>query len=679
MDFTNDVLETELQGIINDPHSDRLVLEMACKVYFLLLAKKYNQIDLGAVLNLKSPRASNYIVRGILATRYDFANPDLLHSIIMTAVETCLTENSIYTTIALKNLHQFCLNYKNFTFDFRELWRLVALHLSSRFIGAREEALLILEFIVKYDTNLGLEIARLVSEEWPWTFANKFYVLRTVIERSYCSSALLDQLQLTPEDLVDGLLIALKYRALLTPGQLLLRSLLRKDQLPVVSQFMLRLIQLKDLNLLHIFYVQWSKEIFQFREELFPSIKVLIPDVSAEERLLLQNIFKDQLVVESMTELEDTLSTDPVAKQHYYEILLFRVAKEKSLSMDLSRMFRFLEAMKEDNNTTLRQFLFSSLPQFIAALIKVHAADSTSEKDRTAIEEFFRELVDKIIVPGLKATDSEYPEITLSVRMYHVLLNSLHSTNKSSQGENLRFQRLLHDKGIFTGLSMQFYKFLINQLTSAFDDIRERAVSVVLQFFVATHERRTYVEEISCEKMYFSTMDDTRRIHGYFKILVPYYETLQLDTRMLYREYKGYLVDNFTSRFSPDPLQSINCGIQVLDKINILQEIVLAKKQSSEELLELMQMLLRVSTRMLHFLSLAQGKGANEDDINPSFQVIDKSLQLLVNNSGRAEQEWDYSLDLAAMELEVNVTKRKNLLLAIWLTLKVSQLIDFIL
>lgn len=674
VDFSTEVLETELQQVINDPHSDRLVLEMACKIYFLLLAKKYNQIDLKAVLNLKSPRASNYIVRGILCTRYDFANHDLLYCIIMTAVETCLKDNSVYTTIALNNLRLFCNNYKNFPFDFSELWRLVALHLSSRFIGAREEALSILEFIVKFDPKYGQEIARLVSSQWPWTYSNKFYVLCTVIEGSHSAAALLSPLGLDDDDLVEGLLMGLKYPTLYTSGQLLFRSLLRKDQLEVVTRFMVEMVSRNDTQLLHNFHVQWSKEILQFKEEIYPSIEQLIEGVEEQNRVLLMNVFRDQLVLEENVLPGVDGSTDPVVKQHFYEILLHRIGKEMNLPTDLRRMIEFLMDMKQEDNTTLRQYLFATYPHLITGLIRVYVAPKCPGETAKVIESFFKALNDEIIVDGFMASDPDYPEIILSIRLYHILMRTLHSQQKSIKAMNLQesfqFKGILEEKNLFNGISQAFFKHLLHQLNSPYDDIRLLASNIVLQFFPATGERRKCIEEMFCEKMYFSSMDDSRRIHGYFKVLVPYYEALRLDIQLLlYNEYKKHLVDNFRDHFGLDPLKSINCGIQVFDKINILQEIVLSKKVAKEELLPLMELLKEISTRMLHFLSLAQKQ---EEDITPSFQVIEESLQILVNNTGRrAESEWDFRLDKSAMEREKNMTKRKDLLLAIWMTLKV--------
>lgn len=680
-------LETELQAIINDPDCNRLVLEMACKVYFLLLAYKYQEIDLKAFIDFKSARAPNYIVRGILAIKYDFLNPDLLYCIILTAVETCLCENSVYTTIALNNLRLFCNNYRNFAFDFKELWRIVALHLSSRFIGAREEAMSILEFIVKFDPKYGLAIAGMVIQEWPWTYANKFYVLRTVIEGSYSAATLLDRLNLDMDDLVEGLLMGLKYRILYTSGQLLFRSLLRKDQLPVVIKFLREIIARKDMPLLHNFHVQWSKEIHQFRGELFPELEDLIKadELADDFRLILMNMFREQLITSTTCDGEVILSSDPVAKQHFYEILLHRINNEMSLSNDLQRMTRFLIDMQHEDNTTLRQHLFASFTHFIANLIKKHQSVSNkgTEINRViAIETFFEDLINKIIISGFESVDPDYTEIILSLRLFNILMKTLHCSHKSIKSADVlmngQFQKVLEERGIFRGVSDKFFKLLIKQLTSPYDDVRQMAVNIVLQFFPATNQRRMAIQEVFCEKMYFSSMDDSRRVHGYFKILVPYYVDLEMDVSVLYKEYKAHLVDNYTNQFSVDPLKSINCGIQVFDKINIIQEIVLAKRLPTEELLQLMTLVLGISTRMLHFLSLSQqlrvkGEEESEDDITPSFQVIEESLQVLINNSGQVEKEWSGSLDKAVMGQEENVTRRKDLLLAIWMTLKVSE------
>lgn len=670
VDFDNVSLEKDLQQIINDPHSDRLVLEMACKVYFLLLAKKYKQIDLKAVLHMESPRA--YICRGILSTNKDFLNHELLYGIIITSLETCLSENSVHTTVALNNLRLFCYNYKNYSYDYPLMWRLVAMHLSSRFIGAREEAMHILEFIVKFDCKYGMEIARMVIEEWPWTCANKFYVLRAVLEASPTIPNLLSSLHLDVDDLVDGLLMALKYRSLYTPGQLLFRSLLRKDELEVVIKFTQELIAQQDQKLLHTFCVQWSKEISNNKEEIFTGVQESLKSLNPEHNLMVVNVFRERLCNAS-----PVLNTaDPIIKQHYYDILIYRIGREFwTFVEDLTKFKEFLVDMKAEDNTTLRQHLFSTITSPLLALMKIYRTTLKAEIHE-AIENFIKDLLQSIIIPGFETEDPNYPEIILSIRLYNILMKTLNptakNTNKSADLLDIvHFQNQLRDKRIFEGQSINFFKHLLSHINSAFDDIRGLAVNIIVQYFPGTRERLKHFQEVFCEKMYFSSMDDSRRIHGYFQILVPYYQQLGLNLNNLYKEYRGHCLDNYQDHFRLDPLKSITGGIQLFDKINILQEIVLAKCESPSEIFQLMHWLNEVATRMLHFLSLAQKYGEDED-LTPSFQVIDESLQILINNSGKAEEkDWDLTVDYTSMDLEENIRKRQDLLLSIWMTLKV--------
>lgn len=674
-DFSEPSLEIALLRVINDDHSDRLVLEMACKVYFLLLAKKYNQIDLKAVA-MKSPRNSNYIVRGILSTNYDFVNPSLLYNIILTAVEKCLEEHSTYTTIALNNLRLFCISYKNFNFDFPELWRLVALHLSSRFIGAREEALNILQFIVKFDQKFSLEIARLVVDRWPWTFANKYYVLLTIMEGFNGYIGMLESLTLRVDDLIEGLFMALKFRILFSPGQLLFRSLLRKDQHPVVTQFLDKLIASRDKQLLHNFHVQWSKEMFHYRDEIFEGVRendLLQLDLDCQT--IVMNIFKEHLI--GRDSAPSTFPEDPVIQQHYMEILLFRVSKQFSLSDDLKRLNRFFVELRENQDTTLRQHVFSCFAIFVSNLIQLHTL-TDKEHVHQPIETFFQQLISETMIPGFNSEDPSYSEIILSVRLLEILLKSFNGRGKAKASKELQdkkaFQELLKRKNIFDPASDLHFNHLLRLLLSTFDDIRQLAANILLEYFPATTERRRRLQETFCEQIYFSSINDCGRVHGYFTVLVPYCLQLKLNVFELYQEYKTLLVDNYENHFSPDPLRAINCGIHVFDKINIVQEIVKARQLSPVELLSLVKLLRDISERMLHFLCISSGRRTKDDqDITPSFQVIDESLQVLINNSGRKEIDWNLLVDESVMEEEEAVRQRKDLLSSIWMTLKVRE------
>lgn len=676
-DFSIESLETALLRVINDDQSDRIVLEMACKVYFLLLAKKYNQIDLKSV-TMKSPRNSNFIVRGILATNYDFINPSLLYNIILTAVEKCLEEHSTYTTIALNNLRLFCLSYKNFNFDFPELWRIVSLHLSSRFIGARDEALNILQFIVKFDQKFALEIARLVVDRWPWTYANKYYVLLTIMEGFNGHIGMLESLTLRVDDLIEGLFMALQSRILFSPGQLLFRCLLRKDQQSVVTKFLRELIARRDTQLLHNFHVQWSKEMFHYRDEIFEGVEddEGLQRLDLNCRIIVVNIFKEHLI-DRESSIISKFPDDPVIQQHYFDILLFRVSKQFSLSDDLRRLIRFFVELRENQDPTLRQHVFSCFAIFVANLIQLHTL-SCKDEVHQAIETFLQQLISDTIVPGFDSDDPSYSEIILSVRLLEILLKSFHNKGEAKVKatkelqDRQAFKELLEQKKIFNGVSDQNFNHLMRLLLSTFDDIRQLAANILLDYFPATTERRRRLQETFCEQMFFSSFADCCRVHGYFKVLVPYCLQLQLSVVELYEEYKTLLVDSYENHFSPDPLRAISCGIHILDKINIVQEIVKARQLTTLELLSLVKLLRKITERMLHFLSISS---SGDQDITPSFQVIDESLQVLINNSGKKEMEWNLIVDESVMEEEETVRQRKDLLASIWMTLKVRGLI----
>lgn len=97
-----------------------------------------------------------------------------------------------------------------------------------------------------------------------------------------------------------------------------------------------------------------------------------------------------------------------------------------------------------------------------------------------------------------------------------------------------------------------------------------------------------------------------------------------------------------------------------------------ARQLTTVELLSLVKLLRKITERMLHFLSISS---SGDQDITPSFQVIDESLQVLINNSGKKEMEWNLIVDESVMEEEETVRQRKDLLASIWMTLKVRGLI----
>lgn len=677
--FDSDHLESQLLLVIKHDSVDRITLEIACKAYFHLMVKKYSKIEL-AILN-ENVRETSYMIRAILATDSNFTNSEVLYEIIVSSCFNALKENSPYKLIALINLRTFCQSHKNFEFyKLNELLELIYLNMFSHLCGVREQCLLVLDFIVKYHPQFGKELYRQIFDNWAWTSANKFYILASILNN-------ISTLCIGEEDerlISIGLRLSLNFKILNSPGQSLFQSLLKRECTEQIHDLILDVIQTGNSDLIYTMCNQWFN-LIKNKTELFEFLRDQNSFSEIENvniYIALRNSFKEHLYVLNSTTDEKIfcslklIEVPPVEKQHLYEIILHRIHKNVNLKKDLHFLEFFFEALLDEESTNIRQHVLKLFPNLLNDLVRHYFYSEDTNKEHVSL--FVESICKNVILKGFQISD-HYSRIIFSIKLFESIqmcFNSSRRLAKSTNHEdNQRFYQILTQNDILILDSEEYFHKLSDLLINEFDDVRQISVRVLSLYFPSNPKTRLYLLEKFAEKMYFGSYDDLSKIHYFFKVLVALFKRANVSLIGVFDEHFEMLKTQFWENFYPDPLSSIRSGIHVFEKINILNEIVQSGTIPEDKRLTLIKETQEISTKMLLLLSLSK----EDNDLTPSFEKIEESLQILINNSGSGHLPTEFKLvvDKSEMQTEDNIKDRRALILSIWTTLKVIRIIIF--
>lgn len=544
----------------------------------------------------------------------------------------------------------------------------------SSFNGARQEALEFFKYWTQ-DPSTALDVFGEICFRWPWTNRNKYYFLAILIE-SHNFYDLLKQTSIDPTYFVRGIMIALEYRNLISPGQNLLVLLTKLNIAEAFDVLGEVLRHASDFRLYNC--VQWLHCVAHL-EYLFDRLDLSNKDLlSAEKFGYLFESNMDKLVLFRKT-FKESFQTHPkieeidrfivtnyksVGLNHraaIFDVLITNtMSRLDAMAENLSNLENFLADNMSHEHSALRQDIMKLMPNLFYLLTTLLKTATAELKEN--IKSFFQFLKKKIFDAGIR--NEQYQPLIFSLRLYEILLKLLFGRREDrlikefNVDKNSRLKSFLIDENVWDPRSNEHYDTLIRLMQSDFDDVRDISTELLCRFFPTNAIGNVYNDLMTS-----IDLTQCRYAHLFARI------TMQNNDSELYSNLKKFLDSNESDY--DDPFLKISTGNHLFGAVNCLSEFYCIRKTTTmpkeRKRIPLANTLADVtsSERIVNqfLLLLKTACSGDKSKGSPSFEKMDESLELLLDKS---------------MQPVTDIYEdKKRLLLSIWLTLKVKLLSSY--
>lgn len=152
--------------------------------------------------------------------------------LIESAKKTKEEENEYLFVLSVENLIAYFKFYgaaDESLDNLASVWEMIDLHLETAIQGVRERFLSLFAKLVKHDIFARKVLLPSLLKR-PWNDRNKFYLLAELLdEQKYCTLQGLEEANLKDEYFFNGICLSLKYRHLCSPGQAIVKILLKQE------------------------------------------------------------------------------------------------------------------------------------------------------------------------------------------------------------------------------------------------------------------------------------------------------------------------------------------------------------------------------------------------------------------------------------------------------------------
>ncbi|GAB0086841.1 hypothetical protein DMENIID0001_010360 [Sergentomyia squamirostris] len=613
-------------------------LEIGCKALCQVCVPGREDFNLKAFC--RDSRLAVHLVNGALTTDYKkmILLTDL-QEIVVKVAESCSRDQSIWIIWALKSLVNFCKLHPKEEYDYQALSGIFWMNLTSSVAGVREHNLTLLKFIVQNCQEWGTFIFQEVLCRWPWINPYKYYILGVVLEN----------LDSFPENFdeklfLQGLSTSLKHRNLLSPGQFLFKSVVKEKKI-FVADLAGDILLNGSLLEMDNFINHWLS-VYPDIDELYGEISLPPLDTIPLWRcILIRSAFRNQMDNDDFTGIiRNIKELDTVVREHFYEIVISRVASKDTTSDDIYCLGTILLFHSEEENTRLRQYILKRFPAVLDHITRKNFNQSDFLPCFTSLFD----IILRIVAYGIDRYHPSYQRCIYSLRILEMMLKFLsgqkkHQMTKTFNPEaSLRLKRFISSENFNSNGASQA---LIHLLHSSFDDIRDLACEILKDFFFLPQTESYSPSELFENRLHGANIERADCMHMLARILVTWDRYMVKVTEQVLESKWG--------KFQKDPYASIQGNDHIFGIINSLTEFINTELIDIEKILEKISQITEV---ILDYLN-----EAGEPDEPPSFEVMEVSLQLLIDKS-KAKPRVNYK--------ESDTQARKLILLSLWKTLR---------
>ncbi|EDW24036.1 GL23915 [Drosophila persimilis] len=667
--------------------ANQAALNINFRVYYHIVdkyaLKDEHFADLPKRLTCEEPIAFLMLQSVLLTDHWKRLDADLLEEKCIAAILAALAQNSLSLIPVLKATNLLVKKYPQLQLLPLQLEHFYHCLQRQSQTGSREEALTLFNHCCKQQRR-AFAYFRLIMQFWPWTNRNKYYLLSGILNWHSLPDLLAASNQ-SESEFFSGLRLSLSYKGLRAASQYPVKSL-SNQRSPALLAGSVELLVNGSVAEIQNFHSQWFLRIQQRNElfELLQSNPRIVEFLASSEDvrspndqlrlILIFSMFAKEIYATSKLHFFK-ISTELLTNCSHFEteaqLLIFRFLVENlpnfAVEDCLEFFHSFIERHRSVESSEFRNTMLGKMPTIINHTAKhFHKVLKVANGVRVDglaqnIKRFFsqlQELIDRDI-----HCEVYQPKI-FALKLLEILNRSLYADHVAknakmcSTQQNQQMGAFLLDRGVFRPqlVAQQLFETLNNP--QGFDDALELTVSLILQLGHVNTEQCVQRCLALCSS---SDVDECALVSHYAQLAV---KSQQQTGSGLYRECVKRLPEKLES-FLKDPLLTAKEGGNLFGYLCVLDEVVKAGGRSakeSQEIKDLLPLLERILNGILKFLNLSNARKRHADaeeeaDMAPSFQDMDESLQLLVNESA-----FDAKDDVEACG--------KYLLMSFWLTLK---------
>lgn len=536
--------------------------------------------------------------------------------------------------------------------------------------GARQEALEFFKYWVQ-DEMVALDVFSKICFNWPWTNRNKYYFLAILFDYHNFHS-LLQRNDIDPTYFVRGVVIALQYRTLISPGQNLIVQL---SKLNVNETFIVIADVLRNATGFELYNcVQWLHCISHL-ERIYDLLDlsneailcdenfIFLLDSNMEKLVLFRRAFKAYFAKhKKIMEIDNLIvlnykTVGLIHRAAIFEVLITNtMTRLDTIDENLCHLQHFLKDNMNHEHSALRQDIMKLMPNLFYLLTSL--LKSATDLLKGNIKRFFQFLKLQIFDVGM-AQQQQYQPLIFSLRLYEILMKLLFGSREDrvikefNVDKNKRLRAFLIDENVWDPCSMVHCDALVDLMQSDFDDVREISAELLVRFFPTNGIGNMYKQLMTS-----SDINPCRYAHLFARIA-----TKNNDSQV-YASVKEFLSTN-ESDYS-DPFHKAMTGNHLFGAVNCLNEFYCFRKKTPKEKktnrsTDIIADVTAAERLTNYVLLLLRTACSDElDNSSPSFEKMDESLELLLAKSSHPVNDI--------------YEDKKFLLLSLWITLKVNLL-----
>lgn len=548
-------------------------------------------------------------------------------------------ENDYLFLLSIENMTSF---FKFYGTDeslerLQRVWAMVNLYLESTMIGIRDRLLILVGKLVK---NRGFVVDILLPEmlERPWIDRNKYYVLAELLNEQKFPTLAETRDPNMGDLFFQGLCLSLKYRHLFSPGQALVKVLL-KQEVPMMRETIANIFIFGSVHEKKHMIEQWSCSwTAADKDAIFGHIyarcdfDAIVQTARVENEIfghlvVLRNAFARQFSAHGF----DNASIDGVIREKWlsmsdghfiecqvYEIFVENVHSNMEIAESLTFLRRFIQTRYVVQDSGFRQNLLKKLPHLLQHLAK---SSPTFDTFFTFIHELFLSGVQSDI----------YQHQIFAVKLFQTVLG-LFKSHEQLKILHWDLESNIHHEALMTLAT-----------TSDFDDVRNLSYDLLSRYL--SHSQATEINPNLYNLPYPN-----------FK--VRFMIDTATDNHEPIREwFRGALdvTENSLQQMKHDPLNAVKNEVNLFKPLDCFNEFFLNDKirleamENDGELIELVKCVADVIIDLI-----------NSKEQGLDFSKLDENLELLVEQSQVRSAHVDKD--------------KKKLLHSFWHTLRVSIL-----
>ncbi|XP_017035486.1 uncharacterized protein [Drosophila kikkawai] len=656
--------------------ANQAALNVSFRVYYHIVHKydleDTHFRDLPERLSCERPSAFLMLQSVLLTDHWKQLDADRLEDKCTTAIIEALRRNSPSLMAVLKATNLLVKKFPRLELLTLRLEHFYHCLQRQNQTGSREEALTLYNHCCKQQER-AFSYFRLISEFWPWTNRNKYYLLSGILN-SHPLPELLATTNQSEAEFFNGLRLSLSYKGLRAASQYPVKSL-SNQRSPALLAASVELLVSGSVAEIQNFHSQWFLRIQQ-RDVLFELLQAnpqIVEFLACSEEvrsppdqlrlILIFSMFAKEIYTASKLhffKISTELLTNCSQLETEAQLLVFRFLVDNLANFaveDCLEFFHsFIDRHRGVESSEFRNTMLGKMPTIINHTAKhFHRALKTGGNGLSVnIQRFFSHL-QELIERDIKS--EVYQPKIFALKLLEILNRSLYAENVAknakmcSTQQNQRMGAFLLDLGVFRPQVVAKQLFDSLNDPQGFDDALELTVSLLIQL--------GQVDSVLCVERCLSLcvtsdVDECSLVSLYAQLAVVNEDS----GKKLFYECLKRLKEKEQS-YMEDPLLAAKAGGHLFGYLRGLDEVVRAGVPGVETPLEdLLPLLERILSGILKFLNLANARRQDDKAATAaSFQDMDESLHLLVS-----ESSFNFG--------EGSEACRKYLLMSFWLTLK---------